>query len=259
MNKDSLLYSVSDRVATLTINREKNRNAISPELIRDFLAYLDRIEADDDIRVLVITGAGDKAFCSGADLAGVMGGDKDTILTVFNDYATLIKRIFSFPKPTVARVNGSCVAGGTGFMLACDLVIASEAARFGTPEVNVGLFPMMIGALIFSHVLRKPAMEMILLGELFNADKALQLGMVNRVVSPDHLDNEVQTVIEKLAAKSPLAIKLGKQAFLNVDTLSFDESVDLLAAQLMAVMETEDAVEGITAFIERRPPVFVGR
>jgi enoyl-CoA hydratase/carnithine racemase len=259
MSEDSLHLDMIPPVATLTINREKNRNAISPELIRAFLGYLDKLETDDSIRVLVVTGVGDKAFCSGADLSGAMHGDPENVLGVFKEYASLIKRLVAFPKPTVARVNGSCVAGGTGFMLACDIVIASRKARFGTPEVNVGLFPMMIGSLIFSHVLRKPAMEMMLLGELFDADKAREMGLVTRVVSPEYLDAEVKAVTETLASKSPLALKLGKKALMAIDTLSFDASVDYLATQLMAVMNTEDAVEGISAFIERRPPVFKGR
>ncbi|MDY6903659.1 MAG: enoyl-CoA hydratase-related protein [Thermodesulfobacteriota bacterium] len=259
MTDNELLYSVTDNTARITINREASRNAITPAMIRSFLDLLDQVEADDAVRILVITGGGEKAFCAGADLAGAIDGGKDGALSVFKDYAALLKRLARFSKPTVARVNGNCIAGGTGFMLACDLVVAVDTARFGTPEVNVGLFPMMIGALIFSHVPRKQAMEMMLLGELFDAKKALQLGMVNRVVPAEKLDAEVDGIAAALAVKSPIGLKLGKKALAAAEALVFEDAVDYLATQLMAVMETEDAVEGVTAFLERRKPAFKGK
>ena len=149
MTEPDLLYRVKNHVATFTINRESRRNAISPAAITLFHQGLDAAEKDDEVRVVCITGAGERAFCSGADLGSGIGGDD---LDIFQEYARLITRLATFPKPTVARINGYCLAGGTGFMLACDVVIAKETAKFGTPEVNVGLFPMMIGALIFRNV-----------------------------------------------------------------------------------------------------------
>jgi enoyl-CoA hydratase/carnithine racemase len=147
MNDPELLYQTDKNVAWLTINREARRNSISPQIITLLGEYLDKAEADDDVRVLAITGAGPKVFCSGADLSGATMTETNT---AFQQYADLLKRVSAFPKPTLARVNGHCLAGGTGIMLACDIVIAADTATFGTPEVNVGLFPLMIGALIFS-------------------------------------------------------------------------------------------------------------
>jgi len=156
MEESHLLYKAENGIAYITINREQQRNAITPEAIELFHDYLDRAEKDENVRVIRITGAGEKAFCTGAQLGGGIATEgKD----LFGSYARLLNRIVSCPKPTVARIKGYCLAGGMGFMLACDIVIASDDAKFGTPEVNVGLWPMMIGALIFRNVLQKKAMR----------------------------------------------------------------------------------------------------
>jgi len=256
MAEQDLLYRVENKVAHLIINREAQRNSISADVVALFFKYLDQADADLDVRAVCISGAGEKAFCAGADMGGSMTGDGQD---GFQYYADLLKRIAAFPKPTVARVNGYCLAGGTGFMLACDIVIAADNARFGTPEVNVGLFPMMIGALIFRNVLRKKATEMVLLGEKLTADQALEMGMITRVVPAGKLDEEVGNVLEVLSGKSPIGIKLGKEAFYKTADMPFEEAVDYLSGQLKAVIATEDAKEGITAFIEKRKPSFIGK
>jgi enoyl-CoA hydratase/carnithine racemase len=254
MAENDLLYKVKDGVAYFTINREEKRNPISVEVIRLFMEYLDNAEKDDRVIVLCITGSGDKSFCSGADLgsaSGAGGGAKE--------YATFIKRLANFPKPTVARVNGYCLAGGMGLMLSCDIVIAAETAKFGTPEVNVGLFPMMIGALIFRNVVRKKAMEMILLGERMSAREAMGMGLVTRVVPPEDLDEEVNGVLRILSKKSPIGMKLGKEAFYIMADMPFEEAIDYLSGKIMELATTEDTAEGITAFLEKRDPVFKGK
>jgi enoyl-CoA hydratase/carnithine racemase len=151
------------------------------------------------------------------------------------------------------------MAGGMGLMLACDIVIAKNDAKFGTPEVNVGLWPMMIGALIFRNVLRKKAMEMILLGERLTADQALNMGLITRVVQPEELDEEVVQILKSLATKSPIGMKIGKEAFYAAADLPFEEAVDFLSGKIAEVAATEDAREGITAFIEKRKPQFRGK
>jgi enoyl-CoA hydratase/carnithine racemase len=178
---------------------------------------------------------------------------------VFAKYAELLKRLASFPKPTVARVKGYCLAGGMGFMLACDIVIAGDDSQFGTPEVNVGLWPMMIGALIFRNVPMKKAMEMILLGEKIAAKDALAMGLVTRVVPVDQLDSTVNSILNSLILKSPIGIKIGKEAFHNAAAMPLDDALEFLSGKLLEVAATEDAKEGITAFIEKREPKFTGK
>lgn len=252
-----LRYHPEAQIGWITINREAQRNAISPEALVLFHQALDAVEADDTVRVVCLTGAGDKAFCAGADLGGSMGGADSH--AVFESYANLLKRLAAFPKPTVARVNGYCMAGGMGIMLACDMVIACEDAKFGTPEVNVGLFPMMIGALIYRNVLRKKAMEMVLTGSRLTAQEAMAMGLITRVVPREDLDAEVGTLLDALAARSPIGMKIGKEAFHAMADMPFETAVDYLAGKLAEVAATEDAREGILAFLEKRTPKFVGR
>ena len=256
MTEEHLLYRVDGNVALITINREQQRNAITPEAIELFLKYLDQAEEDDAVRAVLLTGAGDKAFCTGAQLGDGMsekGG------RVFSNYADLLKRIAGFPKPTLARIKGYCLAGGMGFMLACDIVIASDDSKFGTPEVNVGLWPMMIGALIFRNVLKKKALEMIMLGERISAADALAMGLITRVVPAGDLEDEVDAVLKKLVAKSPIGMKIGKQAFSVAESMPLEDALDYLSAKLLEVASTKDAREGITAFIEKRTPQFKGK
>jgi enoyl-CoA hydratase/carnithine racemase len=159
----------------------------------------------------------------------------------------------------VAKVNGYCLAGGMGFMLACDIVIASDTAKFGTPEVNVGLWPMMIGAVIFRNAMRKKAMEMVMLGEKLTADQAAEMGLITRAVPQDKLEEEVGKILQSLTSKSPIGMKIGKEAFYAMADMPFEEALDFLSGKIAEVAATEDAREGITAFIEKRKPEFKGK
>lgn len=255
MIDSDVIYTVKDNVANIVINREQKRNSISAEVVSLFLSYLDQAEIDDHVRAVCITGAGDKSFCSGADLSGA-GADGNNMA---KSYANLLKRIAGYSKPTVARVNGACLAGGIGLMLACDIVIAADHATFSTPEVNVGLFPMMVGALLFRNIPRKKAMEMVLLGSKLTAQKALDIGLLTRVVPADALDSEVSKVLEILISKSPIGMKIGKEAFYSMADMPLEQALDFLSDKLLEVASTEDAVEGITAFLQKRDPEFKGK
>jgi enoyl-CoA hydratase/carnithine racemase len=256
MEESHLLYRVENGTAYITINREQQRNAITPEAISLFHEYLDAAEKDDNVRVILVTGAGEKAFCTGAQLSGGLSTEGQDI---FASYAGLLSRLATFPKPTVARIKGFCLAGGMGFMLSCDIVIASDDSKFGTPEVNVGLWPMMIGALIFRNVSQKKAMEMILLGERLSAQEALSMGLITRVVPAATLEEEIGKVLNTLTSKSPVGMKIGKQAFHEMENMPLKDALIFLSERLKQVVSTEDAMEGITAFIEKRQPIFKGR
>ena len=256
MSKEDLQFSVKDSIGHFIINREPQRNALNLETLSLFLKYLDQAESDDAARVILITGAGERAFCSGADLGSAVGGQ---LQEGFHSYAHLMKKLAGYPKPVVARINGDCLAGGMGLMLACDIVISRNDVKFGTPEVNVGLFPMMIGALIYRNVLRKRAMEMILLGQKLDAEQARDMGLITRTVAPEKLDAEVAQTLKLLAAKSPIGIRLGKEAFYAMADMPFEDALDFLSQKIAQVAATEDAKEGITAFLEKRQPVFKGR
>jgi enoyl-CoA hydratase/carnithine racemase len=256
MSEENLGFTVKDNIAYFTINREQQRNALNLDTISLFLKYLDQAEGDQTVRAILITGAGDRAFCSGADLGSAVQGK---IQEGFHSYAQLMKKLAGYPKPVVARINGHCLAGGMGLMLACDIVIARNDVKFGTPEVNVGLFPMMIGALIYRNVLRKKAMEMILLGHKLDAEQAQDMGLITRAVPPQELEAEVAQILKLLATKSPIGMKLGKEAFYEMADMPFEDALDFLSQKIAEVAATEDAKEGITAFLEKRPPVFKGR
>ncbi len=256
---DELLYSKKDRACLITINREAKRNAISHEMVLDFIKYLKEADSDPDIRAVCITGAGEKAFCSGADLMSTLGSSGEDPMAGPKSYAELLKRMAVYGKPLVARVNGPCLAGGLGIMLSCDIVIARDDAVFFTPEVNVGIFPMMVGALLFRNVGRKKAMEMSLTGRKIPAREAEHTGLITRAVPAKALDTEVQQTLNLLTSKSPIGLRMGKDAFNAIGDLPLEDAIDLLCDALGKVVKTEDAAEGMMAFLEKREPDFRGR
>ena len=257
MGEPELLYEVRDAVAWLTINREVRRNALSLEMIDLFQEYLDRVEADDAIRAVCLTAAGEKAFCSGADLATSFEGEETAAGA--RKYAGLLKRMAALSKPIVARVNGHCMAGGMGFMLSSDIVYAREGVKFGTPEVNVGLFPMMIGALIFRNATRKKALEMIYTARMLTAAEAEDMGLITKAVPREELDGLVQETLNTIVSKAPLAIKIGRQALAAAEDRTLNEALDYLCEKLAEVVSTEDAKEGLMAFMQKRQPEWKGR
>jgi len=248
-------YQAEGGQALLTIDRPKARNALSPQVLDGLMAALDRAEADPAARVVVLTGAGEKVFCAGGDL-GQMGGEGGFLATHDGRraYGRLLLRLQDIRKPTVARVNGHALAGGLGLVLACDLAVAAEHAEVGTPEIDVGLFPMMMMALLQRHLGRKRALEMVLTGERLPAREALSLGLLNRVVPAAELDTTVGALAGKLAGKSQAVLALGRRAFFTAEDLPLPAALEYLASQLSLNVLTEDAAEGVTAFIEKRPP-----
>lgn len=255
-----VLTDVSDGIATLTLNRPERRNALSPALIEALIETLAALRGDAEARVVVLTGAGDKAFCAGADLGSqrLVGG----LLAMHEQrdrFVDVLEALMRVGKPTIARVQGACLGGGLGLLLACDMAVASETATFGTPEIRVGLFPMMIMSLIFRNMGRKRAMEMILTGEIMPAASAHAAGMVNQVVAPDALDGAVAELAGRVASFSPAVLKLGRDAAYRTMDMSLPDALQHLRSQLTLNTLLEDAAEGVSAFLGKREARWKGR
>jgi enoyl-CoA hydratase/carnithine racemase len=248
----------SGPVEVLTLNRPEASNALSPELLTELGTALDEALADDGVRVLVLTGAGDRAFCAGADLDDMAGGTTE-LHHRRGELAELFRDLYRLGKPTIARVRGWALAGGFGLALACDLVVAADDATFGAPEVDVGLWPHQITVPLVRSMPPKVALELMLTGRRVDAAEAGRLGFVTRVVPVDELDAAVDELAATLAAKSPAAVRLGRDGFYAVWDQDVDASLRLLHPLLTITAGTEDAAEGLAAFREHRPPRWTGR
>lgn len=261
MPGESVLYTVAeDGVATITLNEPDTRNALSAEILGGLTSALQSARDDERVRCIVLASSHEKVFSSGANLGG-FAGDIPLVHKHFASalFVDLFKLIGSLGKPTICAARGHVLAGALGIAIACDLIVASEEATFGTPEINVGAFPFMIMALIYRNVPRKKVNEMLLLGERLDAQEALRAGIVNRVVPAAEFDAAVADWATKLAAKSPLAMRLGKEAMRRQMDMPLDDALDYLRAQLSLTLSTEDIVEGVTAFFEKRSPQWKGR
>ncbi len=254
-----VLTDVEGPVGRITINRPERRNALSPEVVRALSAAFADFESNADVRVVVLTGAGEKAFCAGGDLGGMVSDTKVGQHRERAEIGDFLAALRSSRLPVVARVNGHALAGGFGLMLGCDLVVAADDAQLGTPEVNIGLWPFMISAVIQRDVPRKVALELMLTGRRISASEAKQWGFVNRVVERAELDAATDELVGELLSKSALIVGLGKQSFYRAEDMGFREALDYLAAMLTVCLESEDTVEGVTAFLEKRAPEWKAR
>lgn len=254
MEEREVRYEVTGAQARLTIDRESARNALSPGVVQGLIEGLQRAEADAAVRAIVITGAGERVFCAGGDLGGMAGDGFLAGHEGRRGYGQLLQRIQGCSKPTVARVNGHALAGGLGLVLACDFAVATDAAGFGTPEIDRGLFPMMVLALLQRHVGRKRALQLLLLGERLTAAQALEWGLITQVVPPAELEGATNALAQKLAGKSRAIMALGKRSYFATEDLPLPNAIEMLASQLSLNVMAEDAAEGVTAFLEKRPP-----
>lgn len=261
MDYATLRYAVSaDGVATIALDQPDSRNALSDELLDDLLAAFSTARDDDAVRCVVLTSTHDRVFSAGGNLGGFAAdvplAHKHAAIGRFPALFTLIGQL---GKPTICAANGHVVAGSLGVALACDLIVAKEGVTFSTPEINVGVFPFMIMALIYRNLGRKKTTELLLLGERIDAHEAERIGLVNKVVPAEQFDAAVADWAGRLARKSPLLMKLGKDAIYRQQDMAFEEALDFLRAQLALAFATEDIQEGVRAFFERREPQWTGR
>ena len=259
MTSNEVLTSVVGAVATVTINRPAQRNALSPAVTQGLRAALRAARDDGDVRVVVLRGAGDRAFCAGADLSTLGAGAGFLELhDARGEIAAVFEDLWSLGKPTIARVQGYALAGGFGLALACDLLVAADDAVFGTPEIDVGLWPYMITVPLLRAMTPKQALELMMTGRRVGADEALRMGFVNRVVPPGDLDDAVTSFAAALASKSPAVMRIGRTTFYRVVDDLAARALPYLHSQLTIGASLDDAHEGMAAFIEKRPPRWSG-
>ena len=261
MAYNTILYDVrDDGVATVTLDSPENRNALSNALLSDLIEAFGSARDDERVRCVVLTSSHDKVFSAGGSLDQFAAD----VPLVHKHFATerfprLFKAIMGLGKPTICAANGHVLAGALGLALCCDLVVAKEGVRFGTPEINVGVFPFMIMALVYRNVPRKKTNELLLLGEQISAEDAREAGIVNRVVAAGEFDAAVDEWAGKLASKSPVMMRLGKDAMYRQLDMPFEDALDFLRSQLSLAFTTDDIQEGVTAFFEKREPEWTGR
>jgi 3-hydroxypropionyl-coenzyme A dehydratase len=260
MADSNVNYEVAEGVATVTLDSPETRNALSNELLTDLIEAFEMARDDDGVRCVVLTSSHEKVFSAGGSL-DQFAADVPLVHKHFGTerFPQLFKLIGQLGKPTICAANGHVLAGSLGLALACDLIVAKDTAGFGTPEINVGVFPFMIMALIYRNVPRKKTNELLLLGDRLTAEEAREAGIVNKVVPADEFDAAVADWAQKLAAKSPVMMRLGKDAMYRQMDMSFDEALDFLRANLSLAFTTEDIQEGVTAFFEKREPKWTGR
>jgi enoyl-CoA hydratase/carnithine racemase len=262
LNLEAALLEVDGHVATVTLNQPEKRNPLSAAMIRDLKAAFAWCREEPAVRVLVLTGAGDKAFCAGADLASSFNAEAGELERheARRGIVDIFQELRDLGKPVVGRINGHALAGGFGLACACDILLTVESAEFGTPEIKVGVWPMIISTVMARNLPRKVVLEMMLLGDRWSAERMRQAGLVSQVLPGlPELDLAVAQVTDALAKKSPAILGLGRDAFYRVEDMSLDEALSYLHSQLTLVALTDDAKEGVRAFFEKREPEFKGR
>lgn len=258
----SILLTKEERIATITLNKPESRNALDVSTRQDLLAALDQLAADSEVRVVIVTGAGDKSFAAGADIKAFVGAPTSEMLdrTYGLGSLGLFKKLENFDKPTIAAVNGYALGGGCELAMCCDMRIASETAKFGQPEIALGIMPGGGGTQRLPRLIGLGrAKELCFTGDMIDAKEAERFGLVNKVVPPDRLMAVAKEVAAKIASKSPLALKYAKRSLNMSWQMELDAALTFEAYSFGACFSTEDKEEGVKAFLEKRKPVFKGK
>ncbi|MFV0388028.1 MAG: enoyl-CoA hydratase/isomerase family protein [Pyrinomonadaceae bacterium] len=258
-NFETISVEKNGAIAVLTINRPDKMNALNSQVHKEGVAALDELKNDENVRVLIITGAGEKSFIAGADIGEFAGETSVTQRTSFQE-RTLFNTIDTFPKPVIAMINGFCLGGGCEIALACDIRLASENAKIGQPEINLGIIPGGGGTQRLTNLVGEgKSMELILTGKLIDANTALSLGLVNHIYAAEELNSETMKMAEIIATKSPIALQMAKEAVKTASRANLDEGLKREIDLFAICFSSEDKEEGVSAFLEKRTPKFTGK
>lgn len=260
MTDEEIIIEKKNGVATLLLNRPKVHNALSGEMMEKFIQACEELSNDPEIVVVVLKGAGEKSFCSGADLGGM--SDNNSVIE-FKDHVTKYRdcllALRKMKKPVIGAINGYALAGGLGLAVSCDLAYAKESAQFGAPEINVGLWGMMISSSLVNSIGSKKTFELMYTGNRIDAEKAKEMGLVNDVFSAEEFEEKVNEIAEKLSTKNPVALNQGRESLYMIQNMDYESSLTYLRDQVVVLSRTEDYNEGMAAFKEKREPVWTGR
>jgi enoyl-CoA hydratase/carnithine racemase len=258
----TIVTETKDKAGVITLSREERKNALSPTMVVELLDALRKYDDAPNILVIVLTGAGSRVFCAGADFVEAMSATASLLdrHEEQRSFAELFKVIKNLHKPLLGRINGHALGGGFGLACACDIVVAAQDCHFGTPEINVGLFPYVIMATLLRYASApKRLLELMLTGERLDAAEAQQLGLVNYVVPREQLDEKVAEITKKISGKSPAILRLGRRAFYTMRDMEYEKALEYLASMLAINTMAEDVAEGIAAFLEKREPQWKGK
>lgn len=259
-SSEKVQYAIDGSVATITLDDRSTRNALGDEMLDYLLTALVEAKDDPSVRVIVVRSNDPKVFSSGGNLKDFTDGRPPVEkFSGLNRFPALFELLATMPKPTVCAAEGDVLAGAFGIALACDFIVAADGTRFGCPEINVGVFPFMISALIYRSMPRSRANELMMTGELLSADQAHRLDIVTRLAAPGEFDDELRRLVNRLASRSPLLMAMGKEALATTADMSLPNALQHLRAQLALAMTTEDVREGVSALFEKREPAWTGR
>ncbi len=259
MAYEQIQYEVSNHIGRITLSRPEKKNALSRVAMGELTDALARARDDQEVYLLIVTGAGDEAFCSGADISDFLGKDAQGKREQNEAYRRVCEALMAVGKPVIGAVNGLALAGGCGLTLLCDFVLSSDKARFGFPEIKVGVFPMMVMANLFRVIGRRKGIELVLTGKIIDAIEAERIGLINRVVPHEQLMTEVNWLASELLELSPFILRLGKEAFCSSGDMTASQALDYLREMATLVLLTEDSKEGLEAFLAKRKPSWKGR
>ncbi|MFH0897420.1 MAG: enoyl-CoA hydratase/isomerase family protein [Candidatus Bathyarchaeota archaeon] len=259
MNYKEIVYEVKDNICTITLNTPEKHNRLTKNGMRELISALETAKDDGEVRVIILTGAGDKAFCAGAEISEYKGLNIAQIRDKNAAYCKLCKTFTTLGKPCIAAVNGYALAGGCGLAILPDITIASENAKIGVPAAKIGMMDMMVSAGLRRAVGRKKALEMLLFGDMIDAHEAERIGLFNKVVPAGKLTEEVMKMAHRITEESPIALKLGLEAFYTSEDMENYKALDYLCEMAAMMTRTEDSQEGVLAFFEKRKPVWKGK